>query len=254
MKKILLAAALSAALSATVLSTTAKADTLLGLYVGGQIWAVESSGTFGDKGNNQANFNLGDQEQGSFFAAFEHPLPLIPNMKIARTTLDTDGVTTLSSNYTFRGETYVANKEIATKFDLTYTDYTLYYEIFDNDLVSIDFGITGRDFDTDIQLSNDNNSSRLRATGIVPMLYAYTNIGLPFTGFNVFGEGNFLSLDGNSLYDFQVGISYELIENLAVDVNLTLGYRATQLEIDDLDNLNSALDFEGVFAGAIVHF
>ena len=86
------------------------------------------------------------------------------------------------------------------------------------------------------------------------MLYAYTNIGLPFTGFNVFGEGNFLSVGDHSLYDFQVGVSYELIDNLAVDVNLTLGYRAVQLEVDDLDNLYSNLDFKGVFAGAVVHF
>ncbi|MDO7083591.1 TIGR04219 family outer membrane beta-barrel protein [Pseudocolwellia sp. AS88] len=250
MKKILLATALSAALS-----TSVQADTLLGLYVGGQIWATEASGTFGDNANNQADFNLDDQSQGSFYVAFEHPLPLIPNVKVARTSLDTDGITTLSGSVDFRGETYDTTSEVATKFDLTYTDYTLYYEIFDNDLVSVDFGITGRDFDTEITLTQEGkNSGTLSATGIVPMLYAYTNIGLPFTGFNVFGEGNFLSVGDHSLYDFQVGVSYELIDNLAVDVNLTLGYRAVQLEVDDLDNLYSNLDFKGVFAGAVVHF
>jgi len=250
MKKILLATALSA-----VISTSVQADTLLGLYVGGQIWAADSSGTFGDS-SDQENFNLDDETQGSFYAAFEHPLPLIPNIKIARTTLDTDSVTTLNSgvNFDFGGVSYNSASEVTTKFDLTYTDYTLYYEIFDNDLVSIDFGITGRDFDTDITLTQGGNEGDLSASGVIPMLYAYTNIGLPFTGFNVFGEGNFLALDDNSIYDVQVGISYELIDNLAVDVNLTLGYRAVQLEIDDLDNLNSALDFKGVFAGAVVHF
>jgi len=250
MKKILLATALSAAIS-----TSVQADTLLGLYVGGQVWATDASGTFGDNANNQADFNLDDQTQGSFYVAFEHPLPLIPNIKVARTTLDTDGITTFSGDVEFRGQTYNGTSEVATEFDLTYTDYTLYYEVFDNDLVSIDFGITGRDFDTDITVSQEGNGTgTLNASGIVPMLYAYTNIGLPFTGFNVFGEGNFLSIGDHTLYDFQVGISYELIDNLAVDVNLTLGYRAVQLEIDDLDNLYSDLDFQGVFAGAVVHF
>lgn len=249
MKKILLASALTAAMS-----TTAQADTLLGLYIGGQIWATETSGSFGDS-DDQASFDFSDQEQGSFYAAFEHPLPLIPNIKLARTTLDTDGTTTLSGNFTYRGETYDGTSEVATKFDLSYTDYTLYYEIFDNDLVSIDFGITGRDFDTEITVNQEGkNEGKLSASGIVPMLYAYTNVGLPFTGFNVFGEGNFLSVGDHSLYDVQVGISYELIDNLAVDVNLTLGYRAVQLELDDLDDLYSQLDFKGVFAGAVVHF
>jgi outer membrane protein len=248
MKKILLATALSA-----VVSTSVQADTLLGLYIGGQVWATGSSGTFGDS-SDQENFNLDDQTQGSFYAAFEHPLPLIPNIKIARTTLDTDSVAQISEDFTFDNKDFGANQDVATKFDLTYTDYTLYYEIFDNDLVSIDFGITGRDFDSEITLTQNSSEGNLNASGVIPMLYAYTNIGLPFTGFNVFAEGNFLALDDNSIYDVQVGVSYELIDNLAVDVNLTIGYRAVQLEIDDLDNLNSDLDFKGVFAGAVVHF
>lgn len=248
MKKILLATALTAAVS-----TSVQADTLLGLYVGGQVWGAQSSGTFGDS-SDQENFNLGDQTQGSYFASFEHPLPLVPNIKLSRTTLDTDSVTQISDSFSFDNFSYTANEDITTKFDLTYTDYTLYYEIFDNDLISIDFGITGRDFDTEITLTQDATVGDLNASGIIPMLYAYTNIGLPFTGFNVFGEGNFLSIGDHSIYDVQVGVSYELIDNLAVDVNLTLGYRAVQLEIDDLDDLHSALDFNGVFAGAIVHF
>lgn len=249
MKKVLIATALTAAMS-----TTVQADTLLGLYVGGQIWAVESSGSFGDT-KNEANFNLADQEQGSFFAALEHPLPLVPNVKIARTTLDTDGSTELSESFSFDGEDYNVGDTLTTNFDISYMDYTLYYEIFDNDLISIDVGITGRDFDTDISISQDGiEGGSLRASGVIPMLYAYTNVGLPFTGFNVFGEANFLSIGDHSLYDFQVGVSYELIDNLAVDVNLTVGYRAFQLQVDDLDNLYSSLDYEGVFAGAIVHF
>jgi len=249
MKKILLATALSA-----TLSTSVQADTILGLYVGGQVWATETSGTFGDS-DDIRDFNLSDETQGSFYVALEHPLPLIPNVKLARTTLDTSSVTQLSEGFTFDGVSYGANQDISTQFDVSYTDYTLYYEIFDNDLISIDFGITGRDFDTEIVLSQEGSAAGdLNASGIVPMLYAYTNIGLPFTGFNVFGEGNFLSIGDHSLYDLQVGVSYELVDNLAVDVNLTLGYRAVQLEIDDLDNLHSDLDFQGVFAGAVVHF
>jgi outer membrane protein len=79
-------------------------------------------------------------------------------------------------------------------------------------------------------------------------------VGLPFTGFNLFAEGNFLSIDDNVLYDYQAGISYELVENLAIDINLTLGYRAVKLELDDLDDLYTNLDFDGVFAGAVLHF
>ena len=249
MKKLLVAATLAAALSSSV-----QADTLLGVYVGGQIWANDASGSFGDSGD-QSTFNLEDETQSSFFIALEHPLPLIPNARVSRTTLDTTGSQTLTDNFSFDNKDFSGAVDVT--FDLTYTDYTLYYEIFDNDLISVDFGITGRDFDTDITVTDADDANEvgdLSATGIVPMLYAYTNIGLPFTGFNVYAEGNFLSLDSNVLYDLQVGVSYELIDNLVVDINLTAGYRTVKLEIDDLDDLHSELDFNGVFAGVVVHF
>jgi len=249
MKKLLVAATLAAALSSSV-----QADTLLGVYVGGQIWANQASGSFGDS-DDQSTFNLEDEAQGSFFIALEHPLPLIPNARVSRTTLDTTGSQSLTESFNFDDQNFSGDVDVT--FDLTYTDYTLYYEIFDNDLISVDFGITGRDFDTDITVTDAldaNTAGSLSASGIVPMLYAYTNIGLPFTGFNVYAEGNFLSLDSNVLYDLQVGVSYELIDNLAVDVNLTAGYRTVKLEIDDLDDLHSELDFDGVFAGVVVHF
>ncbi len=249
MKKLLVAATLAAALSSSV-----QADTLLGVYVGGQIWANDASGSFGDS-DDQSTFNLEDETQGSFFIALEHPLPLIPNVRVARTTLDTTGSQALTESFNFDDQNFSGDVDVT--FDLTYTDYTLYYEIFDNDLISVDFGITGRDFDTDITVTDAldaNTAGSLSASGIVPMLYAYTNIGLPFTGFNVYAEGNFLSLDSNVLYDLQVGVSYELIDNLAIDVNLTAGYRTVKLEIDDLDDLHSELDFDGVFAGVVVHF
>ena len=62
MKKLVLAASVAA-----LLSTSVQADTLLGLYLGGQVWDVAASGTFGED-DGQGNvvlqdFNLEDQQQ-----------------------------------------------------------------------------------------------------------------------------------------------------------------------------------------------
>lgn len=61
-------------------------------------------------------------------------------------------------------------------------------------------------------------------------------------------------MDDSTVYDYQIGVSYELVDNLVVDLDLTLGYRAVKLELNDIDDLYSDLTFNGVFAGAIVHF
>jgi len=41
---------------------------------------------------------------------------------------------------------------------------------------------------------------------------------------------------------------------MVVDVNLTAGYKSVKLELDDLDDLYTDIEFDGVFAGVVVHF
>ncbi|NQZ20807.1 MAG: TIGR04219 family outer membrane beta-barrel protein [Colwellia sp.] len=236
-----------------LLSASAMADTIGGLYIGGSIWSNEASGAFGEK-SGLVDFNLKDEEQGSFYIALEHPLPFIPNLMVASTTIDTDGSTTLLQDFDFAGDRFNAGTDLKSTFDVSYVDYTLYYELFDNGLFSFDFGLTARDFDGDITVSSSTESAKISVTEIVPMLYVSTIIGLPGTDFNLFANGNLLSIGDHTMYDYQVGVSYELVDNLAVDVNLTLGYRAVQLELEDLDNLYTDIEFKGVFAGAVVHF
>lgn len=269
MKKAIIVTSLAA-----VLSANAQADTLLGLYIGGQIWANQAEGSFGEGEleDEQSTFSFKDKQQSNYFIALEHPIPLVPNLKIASTTLDTKGNTDLTNQFTFGGETYDVNAHVDAVLDLSYIDYTFYYEIFDNDLLTIDVGLTARDIDTHINASSvyssnsdsstgdtDGNTqqtitSELGGSGIIPMLYVSTIVGLPFTGFNVFAEGNFVSYDDQTLYDYQVGVSYEVLNNLAIDLNVTLGYRTMKLELNDLDDLYSDLTFDGVFLGTVIHF
>ena len=241
-----------------LMSMHAQADTLMGLYLGGQVWSNTTSGSFGNtsSADNQVILDFDNEYQGSFNVAFEHPIPLIPNIKIASTTLDTIGSTTLSTSFTFEGETYNNSAYLATTVNASYLDYTLYYELFDNDLLTLDFGITARDLDAYVKIveSSNNKESDLAVSGYIPMLYLSTIVGLPFTGYNIFAEGNIMSIDSQTIYDVQAGVSYELIDNLLVDVDITLGYRSVKIALNDLDNLSSDLSFSGAFTGVIVHF
>ncbi len=251
MKKTLLAVGVSA-----LMCGSAQADTLLGLYIGGQVWANEASGSFSEGNVDQAVFEFNDENQGSFYVAFEHPIPLIPNIKIASTTLDTVGGTELSSSFTFDDEIFTANSTLETTLDASFVDYTLYYEVLDNDLLTFDFGITARDLDASINVVEAQSKLQgdVGASGIIPMAYVNTIIGLPFTGLNIFAEANFISYDDQTVYDAQVGISYAILDNIAVDFEVTLGYRTMKMELNDLDNFYSDLTYDGFFAGAVIHF
>ena len=249
MKKAIIAASLAA-----VLCTSAQADTLLGLYIGGQVWANQAKGSLGKEEMNQTTFDFDNETSGSYFVALEHPIPLIPNAKIVSTKYDTVGNTTIDVSTTIEGVTSTESVLAKATFDASYVDYTLYYEILDNDLLTFDFGLTARDLEIDSQITAAGNTSDLSASKVLPLLYVNAIIGLPFTGFNVFAQADFLSRSDYDIYDYQVGVSYEVLDNLAVDLDLTLGYRAVKLELNDLDGLYSDMTFKGVFAGAIMHF
>ena len=256
MKKITTALALAACLS----TTSASADTLLGFYAGAQSWNMDAEGSFGSVVNgvtSSADFTFAEERQTSVYMALEHPIPLVPNIKIMRNQLETSGAGTVVGTFEFAGVDFTTTAELATDIDLTNTDYILYYEILDNDLVTVDIGINAKHIDGTLHVvSNEDPPQTADETfsGFVPMLYGNVEIGLPFTGLGVFAEGSFLSVGDHSLHDYQVGVGYTFIDNLAVDLTIQLGYRSVKLELDDIDNVSTNLDFSGVFVGLEAHF
>ncbi|WP_026376836.1 TIGR04219 family outer membrane beta-barrel protein [Aestuariibacter salexigens] len=243
-------------LGAMMLGSPAYADTVLGVYAGAQAWNMDTEGQFGTTSDTES-FSFDTETKGTLYLALEHPVPLIPNIKISRTNMDSSGDTTLSKAFEFGDELFAVDADLSGEFDLTTTDFILYYELFDNDLVSFDFGINGKYVDGTLLVAETGGTglqSDVEFSGVVPMLYSRAQFGLPFTGWGVYAEGSYLSIDDNTLSDYQVAIVYNMIESLAIDMTLQAGYRATNLELDDLDDVYTDIEFSGVFAGVELHF
>ena len=85
------------------------------------------------------------------------------------------------------------------------------------------------------------------------MFYVASNIGLPLSSLSVFAQSNTSLKNDHTLYDDQVRLHYDLVDNRLVDFNLTLGYRLVKMELDDLKNLYTDLKFKGTFIGVIAH-
>lgn len=248
--------ALILAVSGLLVTGTAQADTLLGLYVGADGWRTSTAGGFANSSQLQG-FNFSDKTQNAYYAALEHPLPLIPNIRLQHNQLESSGLTNLNTDFTFADTTFTSGIAIQNQTDLTNTDYVLYYEILDNDLVSLDLGINGKYIKGTVAVAETGAAgmqASQQASQLIPMLYASAIVGLPLTGLDVFTQGSYVSLDGNRIYDVQAGVAYAVLDNLAVNMRLKLGYRAMNLQLDDIDNLHADLDFKGVFAGLELHF
>jgi outer membrane protein len=252
MKKI----AVSLGLISLCLSCTSHADTLLGLYVCAQGWNMETAGGFSEDGTN-TEFNFEDQSQSNLYVAFEHPLPLVPNIKIQKTEMDTSGDVFLERDFTFGSQLFSINSEATSDIQLSTTDIILYYELFDNELISFDVGLNAKYIDGELLVTDKNDptvNGQQEFSGPIPMLYSRLAVGIPLTGLGAFVEGSFLSIDEHTLSDYQAAITYSLLDNIAIDVTFQLGYRVLSLELQDLDNIFSELEFKGAYAGLEVHF
>ena len=258
-------------------TVNAQADNRIGFYLGGQIWQSDSSGDLGEK-NNLAKFDLKKETQTNYFIAFEHPYPLLPNVRVSKTTLDTTGKDNLVDYFDFYEQTFIKNTDLDVNFDVSYIDYTLYYEVIGNSQFSFDLGLSARDFDgavtfrgesadqtdicqpetppnTCILIPNPfNGKIKIKTDEVEPMLYVATKISLPLLGLSIFGQGDFSFMDNHSISDYQIGLSYRLFNNHLAECHLNLGYRYVKIDFEDLNKLNTDLDFTGNFAGVVMHF
>lgn len=240
-------------LAALSLTTAAQADAVLGLTMSIDGWSMDSSGSIADNKNLQ-KFDMDSETPALFSFALEHPVPLIPNFRLRFGDFSSSGANTLSQNFTLNGVTYPLSTQVDVNFDLQSSDFIFYYELLDNDAISLDLGVNGKYLDGDLRVSDGTQTTHQTFKGVVPMLYGAVNFGVPATKLSLFGDFNLLSVGGQTLRDYQAGASYTLVENMAVDFSVRGGYRKFELELDDLDGIYADWSFDGLFLGIEADF
>ena len=83
----------------------------------------------------------------------------------------------------------------------------------------------------------------------LPMLYLAAQFDLPFSGFSVGGDINYISLAGRSYQEIRLRALYEL-----GTIGFEAGLKTTTLELDDIDLVDANLEFTGLMLGAFLHF
>lgn len=160
---------------AVLAGPAAMADTIGGVYLGADLHFADAKGSFGQTGNQQ-NFEFDDKNLSSFYIKLEHPVPLLPNIKLQRNSLTSDGTTTLNRTFEFDNQVFAVGTDVAQDLDLSNIDATFYYEILDNDLVSLDLGVTAKYIDGDITVASQGQSATQDLSAVIPMGYLYGSL------------------------------------------------------------------------------
>jgi outer membrane protein len=222
-------------------------------------WAMDYSGEFKDS-SSAANplvdieRDLGFDNEFVGFAeiAFEHPVPVLPNIKLVYTGIDTNESNTLSTNITFAGQTFNASNNVVTDFKADIYDFSMYYELLDN-WVQADAGLTVRYMDIELQSEANTTPTTSASESFstpLPLLYVNAQFDLPFT--DVYGNVNIngLAIDEVTTYDAQASIGWMPLTFIGAEI----GYRHLEIDADDLEDYEFNITLSGPFLAVKADF
>jgi len=229
------------------------------LLAGGNVWDVSPSGSI--RGNKaEANLDvesalgLSSENQTHLFVQFDHPVPVIPNIRVSQTALDFSG--NKNAAFTFLGQNF--NGSLQSSVDLSHTDITAYYRLLDGvtsfiPLIDLraELGLTVRQFDGGFSVVETpaGTTKSIDLNAPLPMGYAALRVGLP-KGISIGAKVDAISYSGNSVSDITADVRYQYDGLPLIKPGITAGYRSLDIKLDDLDNTYGDLAFSGAFFGA----
>jgi outer membrane protein len=247
MKKILLSTTL-----ALTLTTSLSAD-VLGGEVGYAAWGTKLTGNV-TKGVGTLDFEkdlgYGNNETNGFMWAYiDHPLPILPNLKIQKTNFSDNASGTINANVTFDGKTFSASDSVTSSITLDQIDVIPYWRILDN-WVNFDIGLNIKAIDGNIQVDSSTQHANEDFSVVLPMLYTKARFDLPLSGLSIEADASYIAYSGNKFSDIKAGIVYET----TIGLGATAGYRTQSITLDDIDDTYGTLDIKGAYAGIFYHF
>ncbi len=237
-------------LTLSTLAPTAFADTIFGIYAGAGQWTSDYSGKAGDPAVTAKDLGFTDSDNSFFYVAIEHPIPVLPNIKLLHQEIKSSQSATLDQVFGLGDVNFTG--EINSDFDLSSNEATLYYELLDN-WVNIDFGVTLRQYDGYLKAETENNSAseNVDLDVAIPLVYGKFQFDLPLSGLSVAVEANMIKYQDNQLMDYNAKVAY--LFDSVLDLGLEAGYRKLSLKVDD-DDIQTNLDLDGPYVGAMLHF
>jgi len=204
-------------LLSTLLTTSAvHADTFLGSDIEVGVWAPSyDAGALGS--------NISGEDQSIFASAtLEHALPALPNLKVSLSNVESD------------------------KYEYTKIDLTAFYEVLDNDAVSIDLGLGASQYE-------DGKYNGQSFSGAIPHIYVDAEVAVPLISTTLYTDIHFMDYDGNKVTDAIAGLRYDF-NLVAADLGLKAGYRVQSVDTQDLGDLSFDIKTDGYFVGLHADF
>lgn len=217
------------------------------ISAGMQRWQTSVEGYVGEASDNLIDLEYADDSFYQFYVDLEHPLPLIPNVRLAHSAQEYQSQATLTSTYRLGSQLYNVASEMSFTTDNINTDIGLYYKVLDFSILEFDLGVNARVQNTDVAVSDSisSSASTREASQLSTMAFARLRSKLPLLGISSYLQ----VISGDEMTDYEAAIGYTIYDGIATDFNVYLGYRSQHIKLTGSDVLLSKADWEAVFVG-----
>jgi outer membrane protein len=209
--------------------------------------------------------NLGDKTKSWVKLKLEHPIPIIPNIKLAYMPMKFDGSGRLEREIKWGDYTYQANADFNLSVKLDRVDTTLYYNFpfiktATAGKLDVEFGLNVRTIMFDGKLSGRESGSgrsiseSKSITLPIPMGHLAAEIR-PINQVSLVGELNYISYSKNTYYDYAVGLrlnSHGFVKTTLKHF-VEIGYRYEKFKIDE-EGVKADLKVKGLYGLVGVRF
>ncbi len=198
------------------------------------------------------DLEIEDPAQSSMVLILEHPIKALPNIRYREYELDSSSRLTPDSDINLNGQTFTSGNEVTSTYDLSQNDIVLYYQLPGNRL-NLNLGVDLKSFDGEVSLYGDTSTS-VDVDETIPLIYLSARYDLPNSGFYVGADINAsiidLGLSESSAQDSTIMLGYDSGSGLGVEG----GFKSFSLELDDVDNLDNDLEYDGLYLNGYFNF
>jgi outer membrane protein len=211
---------------------------------------VKNDAKLGDKTKPWAKFKL------------EHPIPLIPNIKLAYMPMKFDGSGNVDKTVKWGDNTYDLEAGFNLSVKLDRIDTTLYYNFpfiktATAGKLDVEFGLNVRTLMFDAKLSGTATgvgsiSESASITLPIPMGHLAAEIR-PISLVSLVGELNYIGYKNNAYYDYVAGLRLNSRVRTPLKPFVEVGYRHEKLKIDE-EGVKTDLKIKGLYGLVGVRF
>lgn len=239
-----------------LISSSTFADWWGGVDFGAYSWNPSPNGVVGRSNiNTQTELNWDNQTQPVVWAAVEMLDAWYPNLRFEHSSIEMTGSGNLASEKILRNAAF--DGPVLSGISYSTYDFNLYYQLYDN-FITLDLGLALRVFDGYIAIAREDQRLGERANflSVIPLGYAAVNIDMPLKGWYsgvVFNGGGF---DRTLLTDvtWRLGWKYEFELINYSHIGLEAGFRQQNIELHQIDSLDTNFDVSGGFVGLNLRF